>query len=195
MRKMTGSGPAGVHLNDEGLQQARALGERLAAANLQAVYSSPLERAVETAQQVVKHYPGLDIQIDEGVGEVKFGEWTGSRLRKLRRKRLWDVVQHYPSGARFPQGESIREMQSRVVGALEEIARQHPGQRVAVVSHSDVIKAALAHYAGTHLDLFQRFVVSPASISMVALGRMGPHIIRVNDTCHYERRQEDGGSG
>lgn len=186
---------AGVHLNDEGLQQARALGERLAAANLQAVYSSPLERAVETAQQVVKHYPGLDIQIDEGVGEVKFGEWTGSRLRKLRRKRLWDVVQHYPSGARFPQGESIREMQSRVVGALEEIARQHPGQRVAVVSHSDVIKAALAHYAGTHLDLFQRFVVSPASISMVALGRMGPRIIRVNDTCHYERRQEDGGSG
>ncbi len=181
----------GVRLNEEGRRQAEALGERLASAKLQAVYSSPLERAVETAEAVVKHYPGLAVQIEEEVGEVAFGKWTGERLRKLRRRRLWDIVQNYPSGARFPEGESFRETQNRVVDALERIARRHPGGRVAVVSHSDVIKLAIAHYAGIHLDLFQRLIISPASISIVGLSRMGPRIIRLNDTAHYEQAQRD----
>lgn len=181
----------GVHLNEEGQQQAEALGERLATAKLQAVYSSPLERAVETAQAVLKHYPDMELQISEGVGEVRFGKWTGERLRKLRRKRLWNAVQHYPSGARFPEGETIREMQNRVIDALEDIAQQHPGGRVAVVSHSDVIKAVVAHYAGIHLDLFQRLIISPASISIIALNRQGPYVVRMNDTCHTERHREE----
>jgi len=181
----------GVHLNEEGRRQAEALGERLASAKLQAVYSSPLERAVETAEAVVKHYPGLTVQIEEGVGEVAFGGWTGERLRKLRRRRLWDIVQNYPSGARFPEGESFRETQNRVIDALERIAQQHPGGKVAVVSHSDVIKLAVAYYAGIHLDLFQRLIISPASISIIGLSRMGPRIIRLNDTAHYEQARRD----
>lgn len=181
----------GVHLNEEGRRQAEALGERLASAKLQAVYSSPLERAVETAEAVVKHYPGLTVQIEEGVGEVAFGGWTGERLRKLRRRRLWDIVQNYPSGARFPEGESFRETQNRVIDALERIAQRHPGGKVAVVSHSDVIKLAIAHYAGIHLDLFQRLIISPASISIIGLSRMGPRIIRLNDTAHYEQARRD----
>lgn len=183
----------GVHLNEEGQRQAEALGERLASAKLQAVYSSPLERAVETAEAVVKHYPEMQVQIDEGVGEVRFGEWTGDRLRKLRRKRLWEVVQNYPSGARFPNGESFRETQYRVVGALEALAQRHPGGRIAVVSHSDVIKLVVAHYAGIHLDLFQRLIISPASISIIALSRMGPRIIRLNDTGHIDQTRRDDG--
>ncbi|HOA22699.1 MAG TPA: MSMEG_4193 family putative phosphomutase [Aggregatilineales bacterium] len=181
----------GVHLNEEGRRQAEALGERLASAKLQAVYSSPLERAVETAEAVVKHYPGLTVQIEEGVGEVAFGGWTGERLRKLRRRRLWDIVQNYPSGARFPEGESFRETQNRVIDALERIAQRHPGGKVAVVSHSDVIKLAVAYYAGIHLDLFQRLIISPASISIIGLSRMGPRIIRLNDTAHYEQARRD----
>lgn len=181
----------GVHLNEEGQQQAAALGERLATAKLQAVYSSPLERAVETAQAVLAHYPEMELQINEGVGEVQFGKWTGERLRKLRRKRLWNAVQHTPSRARFPAGETIREMQYRAVSALEDIAQQHPGGRIAVFSHSDVIKAIIAHYAGIHLDLFQRLMISPASISIIALHRQGSAIVRMNDTYHIEHRPDE----
>jgi probable phosphomutase (TIGR03848 family) len=185
----------GVHLNDEGKQQAEALGRRLASANLQAVYSSPLERAVETAEAITAHYPDLNVTVEEGMGEVRFGEWTGKRLRQLRRKRLWEVVQHFPSGARFPQGESIREMQNRVVSTLERLADAHPGGRIAVVAHSDVLKAAIAHFAGIHLDLFQRLIISPASISIVALGRSGVRIIRLNDISHYEESRDNRKQG
>jgi len=188
--KLAGWTP-GVHLNDEGNKQAELLGERLAHAKLQAVYSSPLERAVETAEAILKHHSQLTIQIHEGVGEVDFGDWQGKRLKQLSRTRLWQVVQNYPSGARFPNGESFREMQFRVVGALEEITQQNPRGMVAVVAHSDVIKAMMAHYLGMHLDLFQRLIISPASISIVALGRMGPRIVKVNDTAHYDLRRDD----
>lgn len=174
-----------VHLNEEGQRQAEALGERLASAQIQAVYSSPLVRAVETAQAVLKHHPGLELQIEDGVGEVNFGQWTGKRLRQLARTRLWRVVQGYPSGARFPDGESFQEMQSRVVGALDRMAKKHPHSTVAVFSHSDVLKAAIAYYAGIHLDLFQRIVISPASISIIAVHQTGIQIVRLNDTYHY----------
>lgn len=176
---------SGVHLNEEGRRQAEALGKRLAGDNLAAVYSSPLERAVETAQAVLKHHPHLELQIEEGLGEVMLGEWTGRPLRQLARTRLWRVVQAYPAGARFPEGESFQEMQARVVGALDRIAEMHPRESVAVFSHSDVLKAAFAYYAGIHLDLFQRIMISPASITTIRLYRMGPRIIQLNDTSHY----------
>jgi probable phosphomutase (TIGR03848 family) len=175
-----------VHLNEEGIEQAEALGRRLARANLKAVYSSPLERAVETAHLVLKHHPDLDLQIEKGIGEVDFGSWTGERLRKLSRTRLWKIVQDYPSNAQFPSGESIHQMQFRVVSALGRLAARHPDGLIAVVSHSDVLKAAVAHYAGMPLDMFQRLVISPASISIIGLHRMGPRIIKLNDTSHYD---------
>jgi probable phosphomutase (TIGR03848 family) len=175
-----------VHLNEEGIEQAKALGRRLAHVNLKAVYSSPLERAVETAHLVLSHHPDLDLQIEEGVGEVDFGSWTGERLRKVSRTRLWKVVQRYPSDARFPSGESIHQMQFRVVSTLGKLAARHPDGPLAIVSHSDVLKAAVAHYAGMPLDMFQRLVISPASISVIELHRMGPRIIKLNDTSHYD---------
>jgi probable phosphomutase (TIGR03848 family) len=185
----------GIHLNEEGKRQAETLGRRLASANLQAVYSSPLERAVETAEAITAHYPEMSVAIEEGMGEVRFGAWTGKRLRQLRRKRLWEVVQHFPSGARFPDGESIREMQNRVVSTLERLADVHPGGRIAVVAHSDVLKAAIAHFAGMHLDMFQRLIISPASISIVMLWRSGVRIVRLNDISHYEEDKDNGKQG
>lgn len=183
--KLAGWTP-GVHLNDEGKKQAELLGKRLATAKLQALYSSPLERAVETAQAVANHYDNLNVQIEKGLGEVDFGDWTGKRLRKLARTRLWRVVQNYPGGARFPGGESFFEVQYRLIKSIENIASHHTQGRVALVAHSDVIKLVVTYYAGVHLDLFQRFVISPASISVIALNRMGPRIIRINDTAHYD---------
>jgi probable phosphomutase (TIGR03848 family) len=175
-----------VHLNDEGKRQAEALGQRLAAAKLQAVYSSPLERAVETAQAVLQHHSGLDLHIEEDIGEVRFGEWTGRALRQLSRTRLWQVVQQSPSRARFPDGESIREMQVRAVGAIERISTRDVTGKIAVVSHGDVIKAVVAHYAGMPLDMFQRIVIEPASISIIVLHKTGVAIARLNDTSHYD---------
>lgn len=177
---------ADVHLNEEGIKQARALGERLASVNLQALYSSPLERAIETAQEVAKHHPGLELQIEENLSEVNVGTWAGQRLRQLARSRLWSIVQSYPSGAYFPAGEGIREMQARAVATIERIAMQHPYGKVAIVSHADVIKAIVAHYAGIHLDLFQRLTVAPASISIIHLYRRGPSIQCLNDISHYQ---------
>ncbi len=179
-----------IHLDSGGKCQAEALGKRLATVKLQAVYSSPLERAIETAQVVLQYQPGLALRIEEGVGEVRYGKWTGRHLRRLARTSLWQIVQTYPSGMVFPGGEGIREMQARAVETLERIAKRHLGGTVAVVSHADVIKVVLAHYAGIHLDLYQRLIISPASISIIDLHQLGPRIVCLNDTSHYEGQRE-----
>jgi probable phosphoglycerate mutase len=171
----------GVHLNEEGRVQAQALGTRLAGSHFDAIYSSPLERAVETAQAVAEPH-SLEVQIRKGLGEVQYGDWNGQSLRKLFKKPLWRSVQIYPSGTRFPGGESIGEMQARVVAALDEIRSAHPDGIVAAVAHADVIKAAVAFYAGVPLDLFQRLVISPASVTIFGFGPFGPRLLRLNDT-------------
>jgi probable phosphomutase (TIGR03848 family) len=183
----------GVHLNEEGKKQAEALGLRLEPAKLQAIYSSPLERARETAEAVASHHPELTVQIEEGLTEVDFGTWTGRRLRRLSRLRLWQIVQHTPSRAIFPGGEAIRDMQNRLINTLEAIASKHGSGKIAVVSHSDVIKAAIAYYAGMPLDMFQRLIISPASISTVYLGQHGPMILQINDTSHYTYQRPNEG--
>jgi probable phosphoglycerate mutase len=171
----------GVHLNQEGRAQAQELGQRLASVPLAAIYASPLERAVETAQAVAAPH-GLEVQISAKIGEVQYGEWNGQELKKLYKHPLWPAVQIYPSGTRFPGGETIGEMQARVVAGLDEIRASNPGKIVAAVAHADVVKAAVAFYSGMPLDLFQRLVVSPASITIVRFSRFGPRLLRLNDT-------------
>lgn len=180
----------GVRLNEEGRAQAEGLGKRLAASKLDAVYSSPLERALETAQAVAAPH-GLEVQIHEGIGEVRYGDWNGRPLRELVKKPLWRSVQIYPSGTRFPSGESIGEMQARVVAALDEIRVMHPQGVVAAVAHADVIKAATAFFVGMPLDLFQRLVVSPASMTVVGFGPFGPRLLRMNDTSEFKLEREE----
>ncbi len=174
----------GVHLNEDGRGQAAALGERLAQTTLAAVYASPLERTVETAEAITRHHPNLSIQPLEAVGEVRYGNWTGEKLSKLRHEALWQTIQIYPSRAHFPGGEAIRQAQARAVDALETLVVRHPNQRLVVVSHSDMIKLILAHYLGMHVDFYQRIEISPASLSILWLGRDRPTVVRVNDTAH-----------
>ena len=173
----------GVHLNEEGQSQAEALARRLTPVKIEAVYSSPLERTVETAEIVAAPHK-LPVVVREGLGEVHFGTWSGEPLDNLRRRRLWRAVQSVPSTMRFPGGESFYEMQARIVSELEALRAAHKEQTIAVISHADVIKAAVAHYAGIHLDLFQRLVVSPASLTMLALGKSMHHLVCLNDTGH-----------
>lgn len=170
-----------VHLNEEGRRQAEGLIERLRDVPISAIYASPLERTRETAEPLARQR-GLEVFLRDELGEVRYGDWTGKSLEELSKLDAWKIVQLYPSGMRFPGGEAIREMQARVVGALEALAADHPRQIIAVFSHADVIKAALAHYLGVHLDLFQRIVIDPASVSVLGLGPFGPRVLRVNDT-------------
>ncbi len=174
----------GVHLNTLGKAQATALGERLSGVALTAIYTSPLERTRETAEAIAAHHAQLTPLVLDGVGEVRFGSWQGEKLDKLRKQKLWDTVQLYPSRAQFPGGETIRQAQARAIDALETVAARHPKGRVVVVSHSDMIKLIVTHYMGAPLDMFQRVQISPASVTIIYLSSDRPYIIRVNDINH-----------
>lgn len=190
-KKLAGWTP-GVHINGYGQQQAEALSQRLASQKIDAIYSSPLERTVETAEIIARPH-GLPVRIVDGIGEVRYGDWTGQSFEEIGKRYadLWRTVQIFPSHARFPNGESIYEMQTRAVQALEAIVQAHPEETVAVVSHADVIKACIAHYLGLHLDLFQRLVISPASLSIVQVYPFGPRVQCVNDTSHVPPEPEE----
>lgn len=158
----------GLHLADVGVQQAERTAERLGELRqVDAVYTSPLERAKETAAPIGRTL-SLRPKVDRGLLECDFGEWTGSELKALMKLPEWGTVQRAPSTFRFPGGESFSEMQHRIVGALDRLRLAHPGGTVVCVSHADPIKAAVAHALGTHLDLFQRIVISTCSISALA---------------------------
>ncbi len=174
----------GIHLNDEGKAQAEALGKRLAEVPIHRIYASPLERTMETAAAIQAHHPHIDIQQTLGLGEVRYGDWEGQSIGALRGRKMWSVVQEYPSRAVFPNGETMRGVQVRAVNEVEMLVERHPRETVVVVSHADVIKMVLAHYLGMHLDAFQRIVVSPASISTLSMSFGRPFIGAVNDVAH-----------
>ena len=179
-KRLSGSLP-GFHLSAEGREQAEQLAERLAPIRLTAIYSSPLERCVETAEAVAG---GRELQIQRlpDLDEVGYGEWSGRSLAQLARTSLWKRLQQAPSSVRFPGGETLADVQGRTAAALEGIASRSPRGVIAVVTHADVIRLLLAHFAGIHIDLFQRLTVSPASVSALVLGDRIPRILRVNDT-------------
>ncbi len=177
---LTGRAP-GVDLSDDGRRQAKALGERMAEIPVAAVYASPIERTAQTAEAIACHH-GVEVRELEGVLEADYGEWTGGKLADLAKTELWKTVQRAPSRARFPGGESLAEMQGRMVTALETVVADHAGEVVVVVSHADPIKAAIAHFTGLHLDLFQRLVVSPASVTIFDLSPYGAALVKCNDT-------------
>ena len=172
----------GLHLADEGHRQAQIAADRIAElGKVDAVYSSPLERAKETAAPISKAL-GLKTKIDRGLFECDFGDWTGKELKKLNKLPEWKTVQSAPSTFRFPNGESFTEMQTRMVSALDRLRLAHPGGTIVCVSHADTIKAAVAHALGTHIDLFQRIVISPASVSALTWHAGGPIVLAVNST-------------
>lgn len=181
----------GVHLNEEGRAQAEALGKRLADVPIDRLYSSPLERTMETAQAIQQHHPHLEIVTRTDIGEVRYGDWEGEEISKLTGRKMWQIVQQYPSRASFPNGETMREVQARAVNGIEALVAEHPNETVAVVSHADIIKMVLAHYLGMHLDEFQRLVISPASISTLSLGFGRPYVGPMNDIAHVTQMERE----
>lgn len=171
----------GIHLSERGREQADRLAERLYDVPIRAIYSSPLERCRETAAPLAAALRAK-VATRASLGEVRYGDWTGRPLKQLARTKLWQIVQSVPSRARFPNGENLLEVQERAVREIERIVGSHPKAAVAICTHGDVIRLALAHYAGLHADLFQRLIVEPASVSVVALGDGIPRILKMNDT-------------
>ena len=172
----------GLHLAEAGIEQAQRAAERIAAlAKVDAVYASPLERARETAAPIAAAR-GLKSRIDKGLLECDFGDWTGAELKNLMKLPEWNTVQRAPSTFTFPGGESFTAMQNRIVGAIDRLRAAHPGGTIVCVSHADPIKAAVAHAMGTHIDLFQRIVISTCSVSAIAYGMGAPVVLTVNST-------------
>ncbi len=178
--KLAGHLP-GVHLNKTGHEQAQALAARLSKAPVKAIYSSPLERALETARPLADALK-LEVHACEGIREIEYGAWTGRSLKQLARTKLWADVQRRPSRMQFPGGETFLAVQVRAVQAVEQLARAHPKDLVAAFTHGDVIKLVVAYYLGQPLDLFQRLVVSTASITVLHLGQGQPALVKFNDT-------------
>lgn len=172
----------GLHLAEQGHRQAEQVAARIAELpRIDAVYTSPLERARETAAPIAAAVDQKP-KVERGLQECDFGDWTGASLRRLMRKREWATVQRAPSTFRFPGGESFSEMQHRIVSTLDRLRETHAGGIVVCVSHADPIKAALAYALGSHLDQFQRIVVSTCSVSAVTWSPFGPAVLAVNST-------------
>jgi probable phosphoglycerate mutase len=172
----------GVHLNEKGHEQAENAAQRVAHLPIKTVYSSPVTRCMETAEYIAN---ALELPVTElpAMGEVRYGDWEGKKISKLAKLKEWGMVQHFPSRFQFPNGESFRDVQSRTVDALEMLSVKHPKEMIVVCSHADIIKLVLAHYSGMHMDLFQRIIISPASVSVLHLPPGGPmRVARINDT-------------
>lgn len=169
----------GVHLTEDGERQAEAAAARLASVPLKAIYSSPIDRTMETAEFIARRHD-LRVRRRKGIGEVHYGKWTNRPFKSLVDTKLWRVVQHYPSGARFPDGETLWETQTRALEDIEKLRAAHPKQKICCVSHADVIKLITAHYLGMHIDLFQRIDISPGSITVLSVGDFGPRVHAIN---------------
>ena len=178
----------GVHLSERGRTQAEALAKNLSQIKFTAVYASPLDRTIETAEPIAAAQ-GLSVIKRSGLIEIGYGNWQGQSLKSLRRRKLWPIIQNTPSLARFPEGESFPEAQARVVSELEDLRSKHgtPKAKVACVFHSDPIKLVLTHFAGIPLDLYQRLIIEPASVSILLIDNNHVRILGINDTTATNR--------
>jgi probable phosphoglycerate mutase len=166
-RTLAGRSP-GVHLNPQGRRQADALARRLSEASPSALYSSPLDRALETAAPL-SMLTGLEVFTCADATEIDFGEWTGRSLTELESDARWRTFNGARSREACPGGESMADVQARMLRAVRTLCTNHPGRTIVLVSHADAIRAAICGLAGIPLDLCQRIDIDPASVSTVAI--------------------------
>ncbi|MGH9242841.1 MAG: histidine phosphatase family protein [Acidimicrobiales bacterium] len=172
----------GLHLSEHGRDQAKRVAEAIAAPGaVAAIYTSPLERTRQTAQAIADA-TGLDVHTVPDLVDLDIGDWTGMELKAAAKLPEWRTVQRFPSVFRFPGGESFVDLQGRMLGVVERLVRDHPGETVVAVSHADPIRITVAAALGVPLDLFQRLMVAPCSVSAVAYGQDGAAVLCVNST-------------
>jgi broad specificity phosphatase PhoE len=178
-KRLVGRGSE-VHLNAAGLDQAHRLAARLACLQDAVVYSSPLPRALETAKPVAAKL-GREVQLADPINEFDFGDWTGAAFDDLEGSSEWRMFNVFRSGTCAPNGESMLDVQARVVRFMNRLWTQRPDGRFVLVSHGDVIRAALLHFLGMHLDLFHRIEIELGSLSTVVVEPYGPKVVGLNE--------------
>lgn len=171
----------GVHLNEEGRQQATALSKRLKDLPISAIYASLLERAIETATPLAEA-AGLQVNTSPHFNELDFGEWTNKRLEDLVNEEAFKLFNLFRSNTRIPGGETMMEAQLRIVGGIQQLTKTYTNDTVVIVSHGDIIKAAIAYFAGIPIDLMQRLEISPASVSIIEIFYETCRLALLNDT-------------
>ena len=170
----------GICLNEKGETQAQRLAERFQNIKLDAIYSSPLERALQTATAIARPM-NLEVKQSAAANEINFGEWSGKTFEELHNDERWRQFNSHRSLTMVPGGESFREVQNRIVKEIEELALHHGKAQVAIVSHADVIRAAVAHFAATPIDMIERFEISPGSVSVLALNNDNSTLLTINN--------------
>lgn len=185
--RMAGGQP--IPLNEQGRSEARALAQRLATIPLRAIYASPIERARETAEIIAQPHQ-LAVQIHPGLTEVNVGDWTNQTITDLQATDAWKQMLARPYDFRFPNGESNAEVHARIVATIDALVSAHPDQIIALVSHADPIKIALAHYLGMNLNDFNRLVIDPASLSILKFNATQVLVYRLNDNGTLDLRKE-----
>jgi len=184
--KMAGRLP-GVHLNERGKKQAQALGDALKDVPIKAVYSSPLERAMETAVPIASARKMQVIQ-EPGLMETDMGKWQGKSWKVLRLLKVWKIVENSSSRFRFPDGESFPEIQTRIADVLERVVQKYnkPQDIIAIVFHADPIKLAVSHFLGLPLDNFQRLSCDTGSLTMLHVNELGANLVKLNQRPPFE---------
>jgi probable phosphoglycerate mutase len=172
-----------VRLNSRGREQAERLAGRLRPVRFDAVVSSPLERALETAAPLAA-VAGVPVQVSDAIGEIRIGEWTGRELADMQTDEGWRRFNVFRGGTRAPGGELMLETQLRMVNEVLHLRARHPAGTVAIVSHGDPLRAAVGYFLGAPIDMFLRLEISPASISVVRMDDWGACVACVNDTAH-----------
>ena len=170
----------GICLSEKGQVQAQRLADRFKNVTLNAIYSSPLDRALQTAEPIARGVK-LEVRKSEAANEINFGDWTGQTFESLSSDRRWRHFNNYRSMTMIPGGESFLEVQNRIVKELETLAEQHGKARIAIVSHADVIRAAVAYFAATPIDLIDRFEILPCSVSVVAVNDDNATLLTINN--------------
>ncbi|MGH2772908.1 MAG: MSMEG_4193 family putative phosphomutase [Actinomycetota bacterium] len=184
-KKLIGWTP-GMSLSPQGRKQAEDVANRLAAVPVKAIYTSPLERCAETADAIAGRHR-LKPKPMEGLGEIRYGQWQGKSLKTLYRTKAWTQLRAQPADFRFPDGETVREAQTRAIGAIEQLRKKHRGSDAVVVcSHADVIRLAVAGYIGLGIDLYSRISIAPASVTVLSLGDTPPRLLRLGDLGGYD---------
>jgi probable phosphomutase (TIGR03848 family) len=169
----------GIHLNKHGREQADELSKSLSHLPIKAIYASPLERAIETAEPLANS-TGQEIKIQPGLIDADVGEWEGRFWKVLRRTKFWKVIQQAPSKFQFPGGESFVQVQERVIATLNDLILAHHDELIAVFFHADPIKLAVAHYIGLELDNFQRLTSSPGSVTILNADKSNMKLLALN---------------
>ena len=183
-KRLTGWLP-GISLSEEGRKQAEEVGQRLSGVKFDAIYSSPLERCVETAEAIAVHQ-SAKIDTVEGLGEIKYGDWQGKTFVTLYKSRGWKELKARPADFRFPNGETIREAQVRGMTEIERLRSKHKNSTILVCSHADMIRVLTAGYLGLSLDLYDRIAIAPTSTTVLLLGEGVPRLLKLGDSGTYD---------